>query len=193
MITASTAGAAYAEDKQQAALVLTAKERQELEAFAAKPRLIKRLNELLGHAGIVGEERNRIFLLIIAISHKTRRNVARINTRPSGSGKNAVTKTDQRLYALPESVTRLTRLSDKVLYNFPEHYFVNRLLCTGGYRRLIRRSRVRVQRTTKQWQTGTAPPASNSENGQITSGQKTVKALLHHWPAPPMARYTRTI
>ena len=50
--------------------VLTIKERQELEGFAKKPKLIRRLNELLGETGIVGEERNRIFLLIIAISHK---------------------------------------------------------------------------------------------------------------------------
>ncbi|SDW57782.1 DNA primase, partial [Hydrobacter penzbergensis] len=56
---------------EQALPVLTAKEREALQQFASKPKLIKRLNELLGKAGIVGEERNRIFLLIIAISHKT--------------------------------------------------------------------------------------------------------------------------
>jgi hypothetical protein len=42
-------------------VILTMKERQELETFLKQPKLIKRLNELLGKTGIVGEERNRVF------------------------------------------------------------------------------------------------------------------------------------
>ena len=38
--------------------------------FLKKPKLIKRLNEMIGQAGVVGEETNRIFLFGIASSYK---------------------------------------------------------------------------------------------------------------------------
>jgi DNA primase len=38
--------------------------------FLSKPNLIKRLNDLIGQAGVVGEEMNRIFLFGIASIHK---------------------------------------------------------------------------------------------------------------------------
>ena len=46
----------------------------------------------------------------------------------SGSGKTRLLKQISDCMP-PERVTKLTRLSDKVLYNYPERFFVNRLLC----------------------------------------------------------------
>jgi DNA primase len=156
--------------------VLTAKERQELEAFAKKPRLIKRLNELLGQAGIVGEERNRIFLLLIAISHKMPETLHGLLQGSSGSGKTRLLK--QVSDCMPtESVTKLTRLSDKVLYNFPEQYFVNRLLCLEDIDGLSEEAEFAFRELQSNGELNSAT-SIKLESGQITSGQKTVKGPI---------------
>ena len=156
--------------------VLTAKERQELEGFARKPKLIKRLNELLGQAGIVGEERNRIFLLIIAISHKMPETLHGLLQGSSGSGKTRLLK--QISDCMPtESVTKLTRLSDKVLYNFPERYFVNRLLCLEDIDGLSEEAEFAFRELQSNGELNSAT-SIKLDNGQITSGQKTVKGPI---------------
>ncbi|HZD95846.1 MAG TPA: hypothetical protein VE133_16415, partial [Candidatus Sulfotelmatobacter sp.] len=156
--------------------VLTAKERQELEGFAKKPKLIKRLNELLGQAGIVGEERNRIFLLLIAISHKMPETLHGLLQGSSGSGKTRLLKQVSDCMP-PESVTKLTRLSDKVLYNFPEHYFINRLLCLEDIDGLSEEAEFAFRELQSNGELNSAT-SIKLESGQITSGQKTVKGPI---------------
>jgi len=156
--------------------VLTVKERNELEAFARKPKLIKRLNELLGQTGIVGEERNRIFLLIIAISHKMPETLHALIQGSSGSGKTRLLK--QVSDCMPkENVTKLTRLSDKVLYNFPEHYFINRLLCLEDIDGLSEEAEFAFRELQSNGELNSAT-SIKLESGQITSAQKTVKGPI---------------
>jgi len=156
--------------------VITIKERTELESFAKKPKLIKRLNELLGQTGIVGEERNRIFLLIIAISHKMQETLHALIQGSSGSGKTRLLK--QVSDCMPkENVTKLTRLSDKVLYNFPENYFINRLLCLEDIDGLSEEAEFAFRELQSNGELNSAT-SIKLENGQITSGQKTVKGPI---------------
>jgi DNA primase/predicted transcriptional regulator len=153
--------------------VLTAQERKTLEQFASQPKLMKRLNELLGQAGIVGEERNRIFLLLIALSHKTVEPLHALIQGSSGSGKTRLLK--QISECMPqESVTKLTRLSDKVLYNFPENYFVNRLLCLEDMDGLSEEAEFALRELQSNGELNSAT-SIKLDNGQITSGQKTVR------------------
>ena len=156
--------------------VLTLKERQEYESFAKKPKLIKRLNELLGQTGIVGEDRNRIFLLIIAISHKMQETLHALIQGSSGSGKTRLLK--QVSDCMPkENVTKLTRLSDKVLYNFPENYFINRLLCLEDIDGLSEEAEFAFRELQSNGELNSAT-SIKLENGEITSGQKTVKGPI---------------
>jgi DNA primase/energy-coupling factor transporter ATP-binding protein EcfA2 len=157
-------------------VVLSAKERTELEAFAKKPKLLKRLNELLGQAGIVGEERNRIFLLLIAISHKMPEPLHALIQGSSGSGKTRLLKQISDCMP-PESVTKLTRLSDKVLYNFPEAYFINRLLCLEDIDGLPEEAEFAFRELQSNGELNSAT-SIKLDNGQITSGQKTVKGPI---------------
>ena len=156
--------------------VLTIKERQELEAFAKQPKLIKKLNELLGGSGIVGEERNRIFLLLIAISHKMPETLHALIQGSSGSGKTRLLK--QISDCIPkECVTKLTRLSDKVLYNFPENYFINRLLCLEDIDGLSEEAEFAFRELQSNGELNSAT-SIKLDNGQITSGQKTVRGPI---------------
>ncbi|RZK22301.1 MAG: toprim domain-containing protein, partial [Flavobacterium sp.] len=116
------------ENKENEIVPLTAEERKAAEEFLKKENVIQRLNELLGKAGITGEEKNRIFLLLIALSYKMPETLHALIQGSSGSGKTRLLK--QISDCIPqEKVTKLTRVSDKVLYNYPEKYFINRLLC----------------------------------------------------------------
>lgn len=162
-------------DTQQAP-VLTIKERTALESFAKKPNVLKRLNELLRQSGIVGEGRNRIFLLLVAISHKMAQPLHALIQGSSGSGKTRLLK--QVSDCMPaESVTKLTRLSDKVLYNFPEYYFVNRLLCLEDIDGLSEEAEFAFRELQSNGELNSAT-SIKLDNGQITSGQKTVKGPI---------------
>ena len=156
--------------------ILPARERTELETFAKRPKLLKRLNELLGQAGIVGEERNRIFLLLIAVSHKMPETLHALIQGSSGSGKTRLLKQISDCMP-PESVTKLTRLSDKVLYNFPEQYFVNRLLCLEDIDGLSEEAEFAFRELQSNGELNSAT-SIKLDSGQITSGQKTVKGPI---------------
>jgi len=156
--------------------VLTIKERQELEGFLKQPGLTKKLNELLGKSGIVGEERNRIFLLLIAISHKMPETLHALIQGSSGSGKTRLLKQISDCMP-PESVTKLTRLSDKVLYNFPEHYFVNRLLSLEDIDGLSEEAEFAFRELQSNGELNSATSVK-LDNGQITSGHKTVRGPI---------------
>jgi hypothetical protein len=77
----------------------------------------------------------------------------------------------------PESVTKLTRLSDKVLYNFPEQYFVNRLLCLEDIDGLSEEAEFAFRELQSNGELNSAT-SIKLDNGQITSGQKTVKGPI---------------
>jgi len=77
----------------------------------------------------------------------------------------------------PESVTRLTRLSDKVLYNFPEQYFMNRLLCLEDIDGLSEEAEFAFRELQSNGELNSAT-SIKLDSGQITSGQKTVRGPI---------------
>jgi len=155
---------------------LSTKEKELVETFAKKPNLIKNLNDLLGKTGIVGEEKNRIFLLIIAASYKMPETLHALIQGSSGSGKTRLLK--QISDCIPkEKVTRLTRVSDKVLYNYPEKYFVNRLFCLEDIDGLSEEAEFAFRELQSNGELNSAT-SIKLENGQIVAGQKTVKGPI---------------
>jgi DNA primase len=164
------------EEEEQTIVPLTIEERKTLDNFLKQPDLIKRLNELLGKAGITGEEQSRIFLLLIAISYKMPDPLHALIQGSSGSGKTRLLK--QISDCMPgEKVTRLTRISDKVLYNYPEKYFINRLLCLEDIDGLSEEAEFAFRELQSNGELNSAA-SIKLENGQITSGQKTVKGPI---------------
>lgn len=76
---------------------------------------------------------------------------------------------------MPEaSVDRFTRISDKALYNFPETYFVNHLLCLEDMDGLSEEAEYSARKLISGGELRSAVPVKN-ESGQITEGQKIVK------------------
>lgn len=155
---------------------LTLQERMAAETFLKAPELIPRLNALLGKTGIVGEDTNRLFLLLIALSYKMPETLHALIQGSSGSGKTRLLKQIADCIP-PEKVTKLTRVSDKVLYNYPEHYFVHRLLCLEDIDGLGEEAEFAFRELQSNGELNSAT-SIKLENGQITSGQKTVKGPI---------------
>jgi len=157
-------------------IYLTIKERNEIETFAKKPKLIQRLNDLLGKAGIVGEEKNRIFLLIIAASYKMPETLHALIQGSSGSGKTRLLK--QISDCIPkEKVTKLTRVSDKVLYNYAENYFTNRLFCLEDMDGLSEEAQFAFRELQSNGELSSAA-SIKQESGEMRAGEKIVKGPI---------------
>ncbi|MCZ8023211.1 MAG: CHC2 zinc finger domain-containing protein [Cytophagales bacterium] len=96
--------------------------------FLSKPNLIKRWNELIGKAGVIGEENSRIFLMGIAITHKMREPLHALIQGSSGSGK---THLMAKVYNfIPQADKKnFTRVTEGSLYNYGMYDLQNKLIC----------------------------------------------------------------
>jgi len=96
--------------------------------FLAKPNLIKRLNDLVGQAGVVGEETNRIFLFGIASSYKMPETLHALIQGSSGSGKTHLLATVSK-FIPKEWKKSFTRVTEGSLYNYGMYDLCHHLIC----------------------------------------------------------------
>lgn len=96
--------------------------------FLTKPNLIKRLNDLIGQAGVVGEETNRIFLFGIASSYKMPETLHALIQGSSGSGKTHLLARVSGLIP-KEGKKAFTRVTEGSLYNYGLYDLSNQLIC----------------------------------------------------------------
>jgi energy-coupling factor transporter ATP-binding protein EcfA2 len=96
--------------------------------FLKSKGLIQKFNNLIGKAGITGEETNRILLLVVASSYKMPDTLHALIQGSSGSGKTRLLKIISDLMPT-EDVKKYTRVTDNSFYNQDEYFFVNKLVC----------------------------------------------------------------
>ena len=94
-------------------------EQVKCKAFLNKANLIEELNRLIGKSGITGEENNRIFLFIIALSHKMPNTLHALIQGSSGSGKTHLLSKIAELVP-QERVVTFTRVPENIFYNDDE-------------------------------------------------------------------------
>jgi DNA primase len=169
------------QDKQQSSEIsmqnpITPEERKAAITFLKQDKVIKRLNELLAKTGIVGEERNRIFLLLIALSYKMKEPLHALIQGSSGSGKTKIVRQVSDCIPL-ESVTRFTRISDKALYNYPKHFFKNRLLIIEDVDGLSEEAELAFRELQSSGELRSSV-SIKLENGNITAGEKIVSGPI---------------
>jgi DNA primase len=169
------------QDKQQSSEIcmqnpITPEERKAAITFLKQDKVIKRLNELLAKTGIVGEERNRIFLLLIALSYKMKEPLHALIQGSSGSGKTKIVR--QISDCMPaEQVTRFTRISDKALYNYPKQFFKNRLLIIEDVDGLSEEAELAFRELQSSGELRSSV-SIKLENGNITAGEKIVSGPI---------------
>jgi hypothetical protein len=98
------------------AFSITPQSRKVAQGFLKEQDLFKRLNKLIGKTGIVGEEKTRLLLFIVASSYKCADPLHALIQGASGTGKTLLLRKIMSL--LPESDYHIwTRISDKSLYH----------------------------------------------------------------------------
>ncbi len=116
------------QERKETKVEVPSSELEKCMAFMKQKDLIKKYNELIGKAGITGEQINRLLLFVIATSYKMPDTLHGLIQGSSGSGKTRLMKIISDL--MPgEDVKRYTRVTDNSFYNQDEYFFVNKLVC----------------------------------------------------------------
>ncbi len=169
---------------------LSSAERAEYMKFGKQPDLLKRINSLIGKAGIVGEENNRLFLFCVAVSHKMHRPLHAVVQGGSGSGKSYLIAKVSELVP-QQKVKRYTRLSEKSFYNFGEYELCQHLIIIEDYdgmneeveyafRELQSSGTLRSAVSGKDMESATIQTRDKIVRGPIASMVATTKAEIYH-------------
>jgi DNA primase len=144
--------------------------------FLTKTNLIHHINELIGIAGVAGEEKSRILLFIIASSFKMPDTLHALIQGSSGSGKTRLLKTISHLMP-PEDVKSYTRVTDNSFYNQDEYFFVHKLLCFEDIDGLKEDAQLAV-RELQSNEILVTSTSIKDENGSIRGGERTVRGPI---------------
>jgi DNA primase len=140
--------------------------------FLTKPDLIKRWNELIGKAGVVGEENSRIFLMGIAITHKMREPLHALIQGSSGSGK---THLMAKVYNfIPQADKKnFTRVTEGSLYNYGMYDLQNKLICIEDLDGMKEEAQFAFRELQSKGMI-ISSTSTKDDNGNISAQEKTV-------------------
>lgn len=165
-----------AKGRQESKIQIPAATATKCIAFLKSENLIKRINELIGKAGITGEHDNRILLFVIASSYKMSDTLHGLIQGSSGSGKTRLLKVISGLMP-DEDVKRYTRVTDNSFYNQDEYFFVNKLLCFEDLDGLKEEAQLAVRELQSNEILITSTSIKDS-NGSIRGGERTVRGPI---------------
>jgi hypothetical protein len=154
----------------------TVEELRALQAFSQRPDLLAQIGELLGASGIVGEENSRLFIFLIALSHMTQDPLHVLIQGSSGSGKTRLLRQISDCMPAPQ-VVRLTRVSDKSFYNYPEHFLSHKLVCLEDVDGLTEEAEYAYRELVSNGELISSISVKD-EAGHISSGQKIVRGPI---------------
>jgi DNA primase len=140
--------------------------------FLTKPSLIKRWNELIGKAGVVGEDNSRIFLMAIAITHKMREPLHALIQGSSGSGK---THLMAKVYNfIPQADKKnFTRVTEGSLYNYGMYDLQNKLICIEDLDGMKEEAQFAFRELQSKGMI-ISSTSTKDDNGNISAQEKTV-------------------
>lgn len=149
---------------------------QKCVSFLKQKGLLWEIGKLIGKAGIVGEEMNRLLLFIIASSYQAKEPLHGLIQGSSGSGKTRLLKIICELMPT-EDVKKYTRVTDGSFYNQDEHFFSNKLLGFEDIDGLKEEALLAVRELQSNGIliTGTS---FKDESGQIRGAEKVVKGPI---------------
>jgi DNA primase len=159
-------------------------ERAALLNFLKRPDLLKQLGEYLGRAGIVGEEKSRLLIYLVALSHGTDAPLHALVQGTSGSGKtHLITKISELLP--PENVITLTRVTDSSFYNYGRQDLQHKLIVLEDLDGLKEEALLAFRELQSRGRL-TSSTSIKDENGNIKGVVRTVEG-----PVASLAATTR--
>lgn len=155
---------------------LTALERKQAEELLKTKDLFTRLNELIGKAGVVGEDHTRLFLFVIASSYKMPDTLHALVQGSSGSGKtHLIVKISQLMP--PEHVKFLTRVTESSFYNYGEYELCHTLFCMEDLDGLKEEAFLAFRELQSREQL-TSSTSEKDEKGNIRARIRTVRGPI---------------
>jgi DNA primase len=151
-------------------------EQAKCKAFLSQYKLIENLNELIGKSGIVGEENNRLFLFVIATSHKMPDTLHALIQGSSGSGKTHLLSKIAELMPT-ERVVKFTRVTENSFYNYDEYFFKGKLICLEDIDGLKEEALFAWRELISNNQLSSST-SQKDENGNIRSAQRIVRGPM---------------
>ncbi len=162
---------------KQDKIQLTVEETKELKTFGKSKNLLKKVNDLVGKSGVVGEESNRLFLFTVAVSHLMKKPLNVVVQGSSGSGKSYIIKKVSDLVP-QEKVKRYTRLSEKSFYNFGEYDLCNRLIIIEDYDGMNEEVEYAFREIQSNGTLISAISAKENDNAEIQTKDKIVRGPI---------------
>jgi DNA primase catalytic core len=156
---------------------LTPLELEECIKFGKRKNLITSLNDLIGKSGIIGEEKNRLFLFGIASSHKMKKTLHVVVQGSSGSGKTHLIKKIADLMP-QERVKRFTRISEKSFYNYGEYDLVNRLIVLEDYDGMKEEAEFALRELQSNEKLISSTSKKDEITGEMRSGENVVRGPI---------------
>ena len=155
---------------------LTLAQQAKFKAFLQQPGLIQKLNQLIGQSGITGEENNRLFLFVIATSHKMPDTLHALIQGSSGSGKTHLLSKIAELMPT-ERVVKFTRVTENSFYNYDEYFFRGKLICLEDIDGLKEEALFAWRELISNNQLSSST-SQKDENGNIRSAQRIVRGPM---------------
>lgn len=155
---------------------LTVPERRQAEELLKTKDLFARFNELIGKAGVVGEEQTRLFLFVIASSYRMPDTLHALVQGSSGSGKtHLIVKVGELMP--PEDVKFLTRVTESSFYNYGEYELRHKLFCMEDLDGLKEEAFLAFRELQSREQLSSSTSEKN-EQGKIHSHEKLVRGPI---------------
>lgn len=141
--------------------------------FLKSPKLLARINELIGKSGVVGEQNNRIFLFGIASSYKMPSPLHALIQGSTGSGKTHLLSTIID-FMPPEDTLSLTRVTESSLYNYGEYELQHKLIGLEDLDGLEEKAELAFRELQSKGMISSSTSGKNEQTGQITGYVKKV-------------------
>ena len=155
--------------------------------FMKQKNLLQNLNELIGKSGVVGEEKSRLLLFVIASSYKMKETLHSIVQGTSGSGKTTQIKVIANLMR-QEDVKRFTRVTESSFYNYGEYELMNMLIVIEDADGLEEKALLAF-RELQSNDILISSSTQKQDNGKFESGEKIVRGPIASLSATTKGEY----
>ncbi len=153
--------------------ITSIEEKRALQLLQSK-NLIETLTKQLQATGIIGEEKNAMFLFTILLSHKMNRTLHAVVQGTSGSGKShLIGKVADCMYD-QNKIKRFTRVTDKSFYNYGEQDLCNCGIVLEDYDGLTEEAEMAWRELQSNGKLSSSVSQKNEQTGEITTGEKYV-------------------
>ena len=161
------------DEEEKKEVIIPTLEKEKCLAFLRKPNLVQNINDLIGKAGVVGEENNRIFLFGLASSYKMQDTLHGLIQGSSASGKTHLLSTIMGLMPAEDCIS-LTRVTESSFYNYDEYELSHKLIGLEDFDGLEENAQLAFRELQSKGMISSSTSGKNEKTGEIKGYVKTV-------------------